>query len=208
MIEEENKEEVSEEVGQDGQKKEMSPKLKQFIQILKFTGFSISAGVIQLLSFAVLYDMTHLLPWWPAYLISLTLSVLWNFTFNRKFTFKSAANVPLAMGVVVIYYCMFTPVSVFGGDAMTAAIGEELGIVTTVVMMLINFATEFVWDKFIVFNDNVIGRIEGIFKRKKGGSAPAVILEGGEPSDGEKAPAAEEEVPTEETVATDTLLLK
>lgn len=197
MIEEEKNEVVSEEVEQDKQKKEMSPKLKQFIQILKFTGFSISAGAIQILSFAILYDWTHWLPWWPAYLISLTLSVIWNFTFNRKFTFKSAANVPLAMGLVVIYYCMFTPVSVFGGDAMTAAIGQELGIVTTVVMMIINFATEFIWDKFIVFNDKVIGKIENLLKHKKAETATE-----------EEEVIKEEEVPTEETVATDTLLLK
>lgn len=151
--------------------KETSPKLRQFLQALKFTGFSISAGAIQLLSFAILYDRTHWLPWWPAYLISLVLSVLWNFTFNRKFTFRSSANVPLAMCLVLVYYCMFTPVSVFGGDAMTAAIGEDLGIVTTVTMMLINFATEFLWDKFIVFDDRVIAKIERLFKRKKSETA-------------------------------------
>ncbi len=174
MANEENMKEeaTAEEVAvQTQQKKEMSPKMKQFLQVVKFTCFSISAGVIQLLSFAVLYDWTHWLPWWPAYLISLVLSVLWNFTFNRKFTFASAANVPLAMSLVFIYYCMFTPISVFGGDAMTAAIGEDLGIVTTVVMMLINFVTEFIWDKFIVFNDKVINKLEAKFRRKKAETA-------------------------------------
>lgn len=168
-------------------KKQTSPKLKQFLQVLKFTGFSISAGAIQLLSFAILYDWTHWLTWWPAYLISLVLSVLWNFTFNRKFTFRSSANVPLAMCLVLVYYCMFTPVSVFGGDAMTAAIGEDLGIVTTVTMMLINFATEFLWDKFIVFDDRVIAKIERLFKRKKSETAVSDDLseEDGEP-DGEE----------------------
>ena len=202
MAEEEKKEEVEVDCVQGEKKRGTSPKLKQFLQVLKFTGFSLSAGAIQLLSFAILYDWTHWLPWWPAYLISLTLSVLWNFTFNRKFTFKSAANVPLAMGLVVIYYCMFTPISVFGGDAMTAAIGEELGIVTTVVMMLINFATEFIWDKFIVFNDKVIGRLESLFKRKKIEAAVAI-----EEASNEHA-TTDDEVPTEETAATDTLLLK
>lgn len=187
MEEKDMKEDLSENIGGEenaeaagevkADKKELSPKLKQFLQILKFTGFSISAGAIQLLSFAILYDWTHWLPWWPAYLISLVLSVLWNFTFNRKFTFRSSANVPLAMGLVVVYYCMFTPISVFGGDAMTAAIGEDLGIVTTVTMMIINFVTEFIWDKFIVFNDKVIGKIESLFKRKGAGNAQAVIVE-------------------------------
>ena len=82
-------------------------KKQQFIQILKFTLFSISAGIIQLVSFGVMYDWTGWLPWWPAYLISVILSVIWNFTFNRKFTFKAANNVPLAMVLVIIYYCAF-----------------------------------------------------------------------------------------------------
>lgn len=142
-------------------------KKKQFIQILKFTAFSISAGAIQLLSFSILYEWAKCLPWWPAYLISIVLSVIWNFTFNRKFTFASAANVPLAMALVTVYYCMFIPVSVFGGDALEKAWGANLGIVVTVLMMVINFVTEFLWDKFLVFNDRVMKKIEGLFKRKK-----------------------------------------
>lgn len=142
-------------------------KKKQFIQILKFTAFSISAGAIQLLSFSILYEWAKCLPWWPSYLISIVLSVIWNFTFNRKFTFASAANVPLAMALVTVYYCMFIPVSVFGGDALEKAWGENLGIVVTVLMMIINFVTEFLWDKFLVFNDRVMKKIEGLFKRKK-----------------------------------------
>ncbi len=148
-------------------KKVKNPRLKQFIQILIFTAFSISAGVIQIVSFGILYDWTKWLPWWPAYLISLVLSVLWNFTFNRKFTFKAANNVPLAMGLVIIYYCMFTPVSVFGGDAIAAELPENLGMLVTFMMMLVNFATEFIWDKFIVFNEKVTGRIEKLFNKNK-----------------------------------------
>ncbi|MDE6373091.1 MAG: GtrA family protein [Clostridia bacterium] len=140
--------------------------MKQFLQILKFTAFSISAGVIQLLSFSILYEWAKWLPWWPSYLISIILSVIWNFTFNRKFTFGSSANIPLAMTLVVVYYCAFIPVSVFGGNALEKLWGEKLGIVVTVLMMLINFATEFVWDKFIVFNDRIITRIESLFRRK------------------------------------------
>ncbi len=143
--------------------KVQNPKLKQFIQILIFTGFSISAGVIQIVSFGILYDWTKWLPWWPAYLISLVLSVVWNFTFNRKFTFRAANNVPLAMGLVVVYYCMFTPISVFGGDEIAAMLSENLGMLVTFIMMLINFVTEFIWDKFIVFNEKVTGRIEALF---------------------------------------------
>ena len=129
----------------------------QIIQFLKFLGFSLSAGVIQLLSFELLYTWTESLPWWPAYLISIVLSVVWNFTFNRKFTFKSASNVPLAMTIVAIYYCMFIPVSVFGGDALEG-IGWN-GTLVTVLMMVINFITEFFWDKYIVFNDKLLAKV-------------------------------------------------
>ena len=146
--------------------KEKSPKMKQFLQILKFTGFSASAGVIQLLSFTVLYEWAAWLDWWPSYLISIILSVLWNFTFNRKFTFNAANNVPLAMGLVVVYYCAFIPVSVFGGNALEAAWGEKLGIVVTVMMMLINFVTEFIWDKFVVFNAKVTDKILCLVDKK------------------------------------------
>lgn len=141
-------------------------KKQQFLQILKFTGFSISAGAIQLLSFSILYEWTACLPWWPSYLISIILSVIWNFTFNRKFTFKAANNIPLAMTLVLIYYAAFTPASVFGGDALEKLWGSDFGILVTVLMMVINFVTEFVWDKFIVFNEKVTDKIIRIFKCK------------------------------------------
>lgn len=172
QLEEVTPETETESQTEDGAQTEATPapltKKQQFIQILKFTAFSISAGVIQLLSFSILYDWTKWLrdSWWAAYLISIVLSVIWNFTFNRKFTFASAANVPLAMALVTVYYCMFIPVSVFGGDALEELWGEKWGIVVTVLMMLINFATEFLWDKFLVFNDRVMKKIEGLFKRK------------------------------------------
>ena len=141
-------------------------KKQQFLQILKFTGFSISAGAMQLLSFSILYEWTACLPWWPSYLISIILSVIWNFTFNRKFTFKAANNIPLAMTLVLIYYAAFTPASVFGGDALEKLWGSDFGILITVLMMVINFLTEFVWDKFIVFNEKVTDKIIRIFKCK------------------------------------------
>ncbi len=142
-------------------------KKQQFLQIVKFTAFSLSAGAIQLLSFAILYNWTKCLPWWPAYLISIVLSVVWNFTFNRKFTFKAANNVPLAMALVVAYYAAFIPVSVFGGGALEKLWGKNWGIAVTVLMMIINFVTEFVWDKFIVFNKKVTDKILNLFKKKQ-----------------------------------------
>lgn len=124
----------------------------EFFRILKFTAFSISAGVIQLVSFTLLYEVIHWI-WWPSYLISIILSVIWNFTFNRKFTFKSANNVPIAMTLVLLYYCAFTPISVFGGDALEAS-GWN-GTLVTVIMMLLNFVTEFIWQRFVVFRNSI-----------------------------------------------------
>lgn len=140
-------------------------KKQQFVEILKFTGFSISAGVIQLLSFTIFYEWAAWLAWWPSYLISIILSVIWNFTFNRKFTFKAANNVPIAMLLVAAYYCAFIPLSVFGGNALEELWGEKFGILVTVLMMVINFVTEFIWDKFLVFNARVTDKILKAFKK-------------------------------------------
>ena len=134
---------------------------EEIIQFFKFLAFSLSAGIIQLLSFELLYNWTKALPWWPSYLISIILSVIWNFTFNRKFTFKSATNVPISMTLAMVFYVMFIPVSVFGGQALEN-IGWN-GTLVTLLMMVINFITEFFWDKYIVFNKKVVDK----FIRKK-----------------------------------------
>lgn len=118
------------------------------IQSVKFLLFSASAGVIQAGSFALLKELAHF-RYWPAYLIALTLSVIWNFTLNRKFTFQSAANVPAAMAKVFGYYCVFTPLSTWWGDALT-----NLGWNYYVVLfgtMIINLVTEYLFDRFVVF---------------------------------------------------------
>lgn len=83
---------------------------KEVLRILKFTAFSASAGVIELGSFSLLNELSGW-SYWPCYLIALVLSVLWNFTLNRRFTFRSANNVPKAMLLVFLYYCVFTPVT-------------------------------------------------------------------------------------------------
>lgn len=150
-------------------------KKQQLIQILKFTGFSISAGVIQFITTSTLSTWTGWIPYWIAYLIGLVLSVIWNFTFNRKFTFKAANNVPLAMALVTVYYCAFTPLSTFGADAIVDAWQQSAGenwnadfeLVITAGMMILNFITEFIWDKFIVFNDKVTEGILKLFSKRK-----------------------------------------
>ena len=117
-------------------------------QMLKFTLFSISAGIIQVVSFTILETVFHL-PYWPSYLISLILSVLWNFTFNRRYTFRSDANVPRSMALVALFYVVFTPLSGWWGKALTdMGWNEDLVMIGT---MLINFVTEFLYQKFVVY---------------------------------------------------------
>ncbi len=124
--------------------------MKNFIQIVKFTLFSISAGIIQIGTFA-LFDYVFKWPYWVAYLTSLVLSVIWNFTFNRRFTFKSAKNIPFAMFLVFLYYLVFTPLSTLWGNALES-IGVE-DILVTAFSMIINFVTEFLYQKFVVYHN-------------------------------------------------------
>ncbi len=146
-------------------KNEKPSRKAEFIEFLKFLCFSLSAGAIQLGSFTLMYELIGWKEWWACHLISLTLSVVWNFTFNRKFTFKSASNVPLAMTFAFLFYVGFTPASIFGGNALKD-IGWN-GTLVEMLMMVINFVLEFVWDKFIVFNDKLMGKIGNKLKIKK-----------------------------------------
>ena len=130
--------------------KEQKEGKKTLFQALKFLLFSISAGVIQFGLFTLLNEVAHL-SYWPAYLIALVASVLWNFTFNRKFTFKSANNIPIAMLEVALYYLVFTPLSTWWGDALEkVGWNEYLILIPT---MIINFVTEFLYCKFFVFRE-------------------------------------------------------
>ncbi|NCE98325.1 GtrA family protein [Emergencia sp. 1XD21-10] len=122
------------------------------LQVLKFVLFSISAGVIQTGVFTLLNELLHW-RYWPCYLIALIASVLWNFTLNREFTFKSAGNVPLAMAKVFGFYCVFTPLSTWWGSVLTdGGINEYIVLFGT---MLINLITEFLYDRFFVFGSSI-----------------------------------------------------
>lgn len=130
----------------------MTTKNKELIMMFKFTLFSISAGIVQVLSFTLLNEVVKM-RYWPAYLISLTLSVIWNFTINRKFTFKSANNVPVAMMKVFGFYLVFTPLSTLWGHLLTGAgWNEYLVLVGT---MLINFVAEFLYQRYFVFRTTI-----------------------------------------------------
>lgn len=119
-------------------------------QMVKFTLFSISAGVIQVLSFTVFNELFHW-KYWPAYLTSLVLSIVWNFTLNRRYTFQSAANVPVAMAKLFGFYLVFTPVSTWLGQvAESSGINEYIVLAVT---MLSNFVLEFLFSKFIIYRN-------------------------------------------------------
>ena len=120
---------------------------KQILQALKFTLFSISAGVIQIASFALLELFIQ--DYWIPYLISLLLSILWNFTLNRRYTFKSAANVPVAMAKVLGFYLVFTPLSTYLGNLAEGTGANDFLIL--IVTMLANFVLEFLFCKFVVY---------------------------------------------------------
>ena len=126
---------------------------KELTRGVKFILFSISAGVIEFASFALLDSFTSW-PYWPKYLIALVLSVLWNFTLNRRFTFQSAGNVPLAMLLVVCFYAVFTPVSTILGNYLA----EDLGwndLIVTILNMAANLVTEYLYDRFFVFRKTI-----------------------------------------------------
>ena len=132
----------------------MSSKKKELIRTIKFTLFSISAGIIQVVSFTLLEEVAHLTHW-LSYLISLILSVLWNFTLNRKFTFCSANNVPIAMMKVAGYYIVFTPLSTWWTAVLT---GPKFGwneYIVLAMTLLINFVTEYLFDRIFVFGKSL-----------------------------------------------------
>ena len=125
----------------------MSVNKKQLWQAVKFTLFSISAGIIQIGSFALLEIFIK--DYWIPYLISLVLSILWNFTLNRRYTFKSAANIPVAMTKLFGFYLVFTPLSTYLGN-----LAESVGVndfIILIITMLANFVLEFLFCKFVVY---------------------------------------------------------
>ena len=132
----------------------MTDSKKEILRTLKFVLFSISAGVIQIASFTLMEEVLHL-EHWLSYLVSLVLSVLWNFTLNRKFTFCSAGNVPIAMLKVAGFYLVFTPLSTWWTAVLT---GEALGwneYLVLALTMIVNFVTEYLFDRFIVFGKSI-----------------------------------------------------
>ena len=126
---------------------------KELLRTIKFTLFSLSAGIIEICLYEVLSRFTNM-PYWPCYLIALVASVVWNFTLNRNFTFKSASNIPVAMFKVFCYYLVFTPVSTILGNYLAESLHWN-GTIVTLLNMICNFVTEYLFDRFIVFKDSI-----------------------------------------------------
>lgn len=131
----------------------LSEKQKEVIRAVKFTIFSVSAGIIEMAVFALLEFATDW-SYWPCYLIALIASVIWNFTLNRQFTFKSANNVPIAMLKVAGFYLVFTPLSTIAGNYLAETVGLNDFLVTAI-NMVCNFVLEYLFDRFVVFGNSI-----------------------------------------------------
>lgn len=153
------------------QTKKLSSK-ENLVQIAKFVAFSLGAGIIQTLTFTLLNEKFHI-AYWGAYLPALILSVLYNFTVNRRYTFKSATNVPVAMLKVACYYLLFTPLSTWGGNALTAQFPdfEMIEYIVLAVTMLTNLSTEYLFCRFVVYGKNI--NTNNLAKKESSNNYPA-----------------------------------
>ena len=134
------------------------------------------AGVIQTVTFTLLNEVAHL-NYWAAYLPALVLSVLFNFTVNRKFTFKSAANVPVAMLKVAGFYCVFTPLSTWGGNLLDVwlktnypAIASWNEYIVLGLTMVLNLVTEYLFCRYFVYRNNMYTNEEGLKEQAENNS--------------------------------------
>ncbi len=130
-----------------------SSKKREAMRAVKFVLFSISAGVIELLAYTLCYELLGFEEW-LSYLIGLVLSVIWNFTLNRKFTFQAANNVPVAMLKVAAFYLVFTPLTTYLEHYYTETLMWS-GYVATGLNMALNLTTEYFYDKYVVFRNAI-----------------------------------------------------
>lgn len=132
----------------------MTESKKELLRSLKFVLFSISAAIIQVLSFTLMEELLH---WahWVAYMISLILSVIWHFTLNRKYTFRSSNNVPVALAKVAVFYAVYTPLSTWWTAMLTGPGFLWNEYLVLVLSMLANFVAEYLYDRFVVFGGSI-----------------------------------------------------
>lgn len=128
----------------------------EWLRVLKFVLFSASAGLIQFGSFALLNEFTGW-RYWPCYLISLLLSIVWNFTFNRRFTFKSNANVTSTLLLVLAFYAVFTPATTVLGDWLAEDLYWNEYLVT-IINMLLNLSLEYLYQRYVVYRNKIDNR--------------------------------------------------
>lgn len=126
---------------------------KELVRKIKFTLFSISAGIIEIGLFTLLDSITSW-DYWVCYLIALIASVIWNFTLNREYTFKSTNNIPIAMIKVGLFYLIFTPISTILGNYLVEDFHWNEFLVTGI-NMLLNFILEYLYDVYYVFKGTI-----------------------------------------------------
>lgn len=127
--------------------------MKEYLRVILFVLFSASAAVIEMGSFALLNEFTGW-SYWPCYLIALMCSIVWNFTLNRKFTFRSAANIPVAMLKTFGFYLVFTPTTTILGSYLADTLMWNEYLVTGINMAL-NLVTEYLFQRYVVFKDSL-----------------------------------------------------
>lgn len=132
----------------------MNNSKKELLRTIKFALFSASAALIQIGSYTLFNEVIKLAPW-QSHIFSLILSVLWHFTLNRKFTFHSSNNVPIAMLKVAVYYILFTPLSAWWTAVLAQPAGPINPYVVEICTMLINFVSEYLYQRFFVFGKSI-----------------------------------------------------
>ena len=129
--------------------KEKKNSKKEVIRAVKFALVSASAGIVEIAVFTVMNEFTGL-KYWPCYLTALIASVVWCFTINRRYTFKSAKNVPRAMAMVFAFYIVFTPATTILGNYLAETLHWNEYLVTGINMAL-NLSLEYLYDTFVVY---------------------------------------------------------
>ena len=130
-------------------KEESKNRKKEVLRAVKFALVSASAGIVEIVVFTLLNELTNM-KYWPCYLIALVASVVWCFTINRRYTFKSAKNVPMAMLLVFVFYVFFTPLSTILGNYLAETLHWNEYLVTGINMAL-NLTLEYLYDTFVVY---------------------------------------------------------
>ncbi|HPE16279.1 MAG TPA: GtrA family protein [Oscillospiraceae bacterium] len=134
--------------------------VKEFWRFVKFGLFSASAGLIETGIFYLL-GLFSSFGYWVCYLPALVASVVWNFTLNRRFTFHSDADVPAAMAKVFAYYAVFTPLSTILGNYLAEVRFAAYPAADDIVFfatLLVNFITEFLYQRYYVFRGKIDSR--------------------------------------------------